>query len=255
MSKEAATRFCTAIFLATLTLSRATQAASVAAAGTDAPSAPPTRDSADDGADESDASPAPPATGTAGGSPVSPLRNYGEGGPPASEVKAQPLVDPFETRRLALEAHLGLATPVGTAGFIAEYSVLPFLGLGAGVGISPGNRENTVLGAIVARLRPLRVRQNALVIGTAYSFGRFHLFQFNIGDTPSETIGAPLAHFAQADIGWERRSPHGFLIRLGIGAAFLLNPSDLTCTQSGSPCTPPASKTLFTFDLALGYAF
>jgi hypothetical protein len=170
-------------------------------------------------------------------------------------VKATPLVDPFEERRLALEGHLGIATPVGTLGFVAEYSVLPFLGLGAGAGVSFGNRGNTVLGAVVARLRPLRVRQNALVLGGAYSFGGFHLFEFGIGDTAPDSIGAPLAHFAQADIGWERRSPRGFLIRLGLGAAWLLNPSDLTCTQAGSPCTPPSSKTLFTFDLALGYAF
>ncbi len=178
--------------------------------------------------------------------------------PPERLPTAPRAPDVFAVRRLALEAHLGFATPVGELGLVTEYSVHPVLGLGAGVGIgwAPGN-DNALRGALLARLRPLRGRNNALVLGAAYSFGGFHRYELRIGDLEPPPVAdrADWAHWAQFDVGWERRADKGFLIRLSMGGAILLNPADLVCAPADAArCQPTTSQSLFTFDLTLGYA-
>jgi len=183
--------------------------------------------------------------------------------------------DAFARRRLALEGHVGFGTPVGALGFVAEYSILPFLGVGAGVGIGSGpDGGNHFHGALVTRVRPLRGRTNALVIGAAYSFGGYKRFELFIpNDQPSNYFSAQgdWAQWAQADIGWEHRwegcarltggtdmncrSPvDGLLLRLSLGAAYLLNPNALACYGAAAEACSRAPNAIFTFDIAIGYA-
>jgi hypothetical protein len=147
---------------------------------------------------------------------------------------------------------------VGALGIVTEYSVHPVLGLGAGIGVGSGpSGGNFVHGALLARFRPLRGKRSALVLGAAYSFGGFQRFELHIGDLepPPVADSADWAHWAQFDVGWEGRAEKGFLIRLSMGAAILLNPADLRCAAADAAlCQPTTSETLFTFDLALGYA-
>jgi hypothetical protein len=216
------------------------------------PEAPATRDDSDA------AGPATtqPATGSAR---LVPLRDA-----PGSLSSPPEVPDVFAVRRLTLEAHVGIATPVGEFGFVSEYSPHPIIGLGIGVGLGlrfgadiGSNNSNGFRGALLARFRPLRGKKNALVLGAAYSFGGFQRFEVHIGDTDPPPIAdrANWAHWAQFDIGWERRAPTGFLFRMSAGGAILLNPGDIECKPSeAASCIPLKSQSLFTVDFALGYA-
>jgi hypothetical protein len=178
---------------------------------------------------------------------------------PVTEAPEAP--DMFAIRRLAFEAHFGLATPMGEFGIATEYSVHPLLGLGAGIGVGVGldsgpDQRNTLHGALLARFRPLRGKKNAMVFGAAYSFGGFQRFGYpNDESNPPPPLAdrSDWAHWAQFDVGWERRAGTGFLIRMSVGGAVLLNPADLQCAP-GEACLPTTSQSLFIFDFALGYA-
>jgi len=175
---------------------------------------------------------------------------------PARPVEA-PAQSTFDVRRLAIEGHLGFGTPVGAIGGIVEYAPVPVLGLGAGIGYGSGpSNGNHFHGALVARLRPLRGAQNALVLGLAYSAGGYARFVLNLGEGPGDQARtAEWAHWAQVDLGWERRTPKGFLIRLSLGGAVMLNPGDLRCPGSSSTSSCGFdSQNLLTMDLALGGA-
>jgi hypothetical protein len=172
-------------------------------------------------------------------------------------------VDLFATRRWAFEVHSGFGTPVGLGGAVVEYAVLPFLGFGAGAGVgSAPAHGNSFHGAVLVRARPLRGLTDALVLGGAYSFGGYHeLLLFPVtSDLPNDYFEARgnWAQWAQADVGWEHRWAPGFVFRLSMGAAWLLNPTDLTCynppNQPSSRCASSHSETLVTFDIAVGYS-
>ncbi len=217
---------------------RADDAPAAPAAPAPLPAAPPTREEDDDAI-----TPLPDTKG------------------PSSVPSSVPETDVFSRRRLAIEAHLGFATPVGALGAVVEYSVTPFLGLGAGFGVGSGPEDgNNLHGALLTRFRPFRGKTNALELGAAYSFGGFRKFELNIGDSPPPNVAdrADWAHWAQFDIGWEHRAEKGFLMRLSLGGAVLLDPADLQCGSSfvsgASSCAPTDHETLFTLDLAIGYA-
>ena len=172
-----------------------------------------------------------------------------------TEVAAGPdTADLFAMRRWAFEGHLGIATPVGSAGVIVEYSPLPFLGVGAGAGAGSGpDNGNHFHGALVARARPLRGTTNALVLEGAYSFGGFKHLELFTGDVPNDwsVAGGNWTHWAQTDLGWEQRWDTGLLLHLSLGAAWLLDRSDVTCPSVH--CGGLASGPLFTLDTAIGY--
>jgi hypothetical protein len=176
---------------------------------------------------------------------------------PPVETPAQ---STFDVRRLAFEGHLGFGTPVGAIGGIVEYAPVPLLGLGAGAGYGSGPSNGSHFhGALLARLRLVRGPKDALVLGLAYSTGGYQRFHLNLGGEGSERSEgtwpeASWVHWAQADLGWERRTPQGFVIRLSLGAAVLLNPADLRCPSLSTSSCASTSETLVTFDLALGYA-
>lgn len=181
---------------------------------------------------------------------------------------AQTPPDPIWARLpWALETHLGLGTPVGALGTVIEYSPAPAVGIGVGAGIGSGpDNGSGVKGALALRLRPARGAHNALVVGAAYSVGGYESGWFE-PDTPVDYGRPPprpiystqWAHFAQLELGWERRAESGFLLRLSLGFAWLLNVRDLQCRQGGHDCAASAlgtgaQGTLPTLDVTLGFA-
>jgi hypothetical protein len=153
---------------------------------------------------------------------------------------------------------------VGALGVILEYLVTPALSFGVGAGIGSGPSSSApVHAAIVGRVRPVHGERTALVLGAALSTGGYSRFELGGGSSAS----AEWAHFCQAEIGWERRSQKGFLVRLSIGVAAMLNPGALRCstgyTSVGSGSVPTCnpypngdrSEIIPTADLTLGHSF
>lgn len=242
---------CSAMLLAvaSLTSSPTARAEDTHPSSPQTPAAPATRDDSDA------ALPAAtqPATSTWA---FAPLRNASDAGLAIPDVP-----DSFATRRWTLETHAGIATPVGEFGLESEYSPHPIVGLGIGVGLGAVPKgANAFRGTLLARLRPFRGKKNALVLGAAYAFGgyaRFDVSNFgeSAGDTPPLADRTKWAHWAQFDVGWERRATSGFLLRMSVGGAFLLNPADLECSpEDAARCVSVSSQTLFTLDFAVGYA-
>jgi hypothetical protein len=242
---------CSAMLLAvtSLTSSLTARAEDTHPSSPQAPGAPATRDDGD--------AALPVAARPAMGTPAFvPLRDASDAGLAIPDVP-----DSFATRRWTLETHVGFGTPVGEFGLESEYSPHPIVGLGIGVGLGAVPKGyNAFRGALLARLRPFRGKKNALVLGAAYAFGGFARFggiSFGEGesDTPPLADRTTRAHWAQFDVGWERRAPSGFLLRMSVGGAVLLNPGDLECIpEEAARCVSVSSQTLFTLDVAVGYA-
>ena len=159
-----------------------------------------------------------------------------------------PPKDEFE-RRFSLEARFGLATPTGAVGVAGEFSFIPELGLGCGVG-------NNVYGAEYAcwlRARPVRNEGRAFTVSSGVSSAPFTqndasaggVFGFFTGALASgrEGPGPPdrnwkHAYWLNTDLGYESRKS-AFLFRVFGGAAVLLNPSDGVLEASSADSDPP----------------
>jgi len=184
-----------------------------------------------------------------------------------SSVDAAPTrpASAFEQRRLAFEGHLGFGTPVGELGFVTEYSPWPLFGIGAGVGYGSGSAvslpnfqsraaNHLHLGA-VTRFRPLRDDNDALALGAAYSVGGYKRLNLSYADgyDDEKPQMATWAHWVQFDVGWEHRAGSGFLLRVTVGLALMLNPGDMGCLAICNQPVP-SSENIPTIDVALGYA-
>jgi hypothetical protein len=167
---------------------------------------------------------------------------------------------PWATRPMTFEAHLGFGTPVGTLGVVVDYLVTPAFSLGGGVGLGSGPSDGAdVHGAIGARARPAQGRNSALVLGAALSTGAYRRFTLDLFGSGGYRASATWAHFLQGDIGWEGRSDKGFVVRVTVGIAAMLNP-DALCTPGaydGCGAFPRGghSEVLPTLDFALGQGF
>jgi hypothetical protein len=161
--------------------------------------------------------------------------------PPRSTSPSEPdvLGNAWEQRPLSLELHVGIATPTGVFGGVLDYSILPWLSLGCGVGtnfVGPA-------GECRLRIRWIRPRNQALYIGAGVSGGphiqnsltQAGIFAFAIA--PMSAMGhspppAPrvweFAKWANIEFGYERRKATGWVIRPYVGVAVLLNPGDST---------------------------
>lgn len=172
-------------------------------------------------------------------------------------------------KRVSIEGHLGFGTPVGLAGLMLEFSVLPQLSFAAGAGIGTGPRSGSIThAAVAARARPFVTPSDhfAMVLETAFSTGGYQRLEMDgpviTVDGPPEpfTVGpsANWAHFLQFATALEHRSQHGFMIRAGAGIATMLNPGDLRCVPESSlgRCAPLHNTELVgVFDFALGQSF
>jgi hypothetical protein len=182
----------------------------------------------------------------------------------ATGVTHIPSPNPWVDRPLSLQAHLGLGTPVGTTGVSLEYLAAPAISVGAGLGYGSGTPGLHT--ALSAMLRPARGANDAFVIGLALSTGSYErrgLFQSgNRNDTFTE-YRSNWAHFLQLEFGYESRGDQGSLFRVTAGVDTVLNPGNLACREvydrqsfgEGYPCAAPASETIPTLGIALGYAF
>ena len=186
---------------------------------------------------------------------------------PEDSIKRPAPGTAWRERPVAIEGHIGAGTPVGQLGVTADYSFLPEIAVGGGVGFGSGLETPTLHTAAIVRLRPLYGIRNAFVANVAYSTGGHKELELDLGmghGGPQETYyGAERAHWFQFDLGWERRAKSGFILRISSGFARMLNPGDLECvvrdpeTFGATTCEVPddATTTLFTMDLALGTSF
>jgi|GEM_PF-2026690 len=157
--------------------------------------------------------------------------SHGEAQQPA------PPPDPWTARPLSIELHLGVATPTGGVGLMADYSFAPWLSLGCGVGtniVGPA-------GACMARARAVAARDDgAFYFGVGVSGGR-HLqsetirlgaasiflgaLQSMAHRTPRSDLTWEFAKWINFEIGREVRTDGGAVYRMYLGGAALLNPS------------------------------
>ena len=172
-------------------------------------------------------------------------------------------------KRVTVEGHLGFGTPVGGAGVMLEFSVLPQLSFAAGAGIGSGAESGSSTHAAVAvRARPAVSPSDhfALVLEAAFSTGGYQRLEVGSLMPPVDGPGTPTpvgpsatwAHFLQFGIAMEHRSDKGFMVRAGAGIATMLNPGDLKCVpdSSSSMCAPlHDTETVAVFDFALGQSF
>jgi hypothetical protein len=171
---------------------------------------------------------------------------------------------------LAVEAHLGFGTPIGQAGLMLDYAILPQLSVAAGAGVGSGPPNHTFHGAIAARARPgvKAGDHDALLFEAAFSTGGYQRLELGSPMPPVDGPGTPTpvgpsadwAHFLQFEIAWEHRSNHGLLIRLGGGVATMLNPGALRCVpdSSSSTCAPlykNGTDVMAVLDFAVGQSF
>jgi hypothetical protein len=149
-------------------------------------------------------------------------------------------------KRFALHAITGLGTPVGYLGVVAEYSPIPVISLGVGAGLGGGTETNEcdardihvcsgpfkdrVQVAASAYVRPVRRGQVAMLIGGGFNAGGYSWDEFT--DQPSHKTTAR-AYWANIELGVERRSNAGLVVRGFIGYSQMLNPDSLECVQTG----------------------
>jgi hypothetical protein len=159
-----------------------------------------------------------------------------------------PPEDEFE-RHFSLEARFGLATPTGALGVAGEFSIIPQLGLGCGVGL---NLDGTEYGCWL-RTRPVLNEHRAFTVSSGVSFAPFTQNDLSAGGvfgfftsalaSGREGPGPPdrawkEAYWLNTDLGYESRRG-AFLFRIFGGAAVLLNPSAGVVQASDSADAEP----------------
>lgn len=162
----------------------------------------------------------------------------------AAQRGVPPPVSDFE-QRFSLEARFGLATPTGALGVAGEFSIIPQLGLGCGVGL---NLDGTEYGCWL-RARPVLNEHRAFTVSSGVSFAPFTQNDLSAGGvfgffTSAMTAGREgpgppdrawkEAYWLNTDVGYESRRG-AFLFRIFGGAAVLLNPSAGIVQASDSP--------------------
>lgn len=157
---------------------------------------------------------------------------------PAPAVAGEQHSDPhpWQARPFALDAMLGIATPVGLAGFSAEYAPVEAVSVSASAGT---NLQGLQLGGMVrCRLHP--ERRTSLYVGLGYSQGR-HYQDNGVQDGVLSLFTAPLqsmgedryqgrdwrvARWLNVELGGEQRQSNGIDARGFVGGALLVNPSE-----------------------------
>lgn len=181
----------------------------------------------------------------------------------------------WQERPWALEVELGIATPVGMAGLMLDYSLFDWvsLGCGGGTNLYVDTALHGLEGACMLHLRPIKGRERAFSVGLGASIasfrkteltgmGAFGLFlggltQIREGPGP---VGRTwdVAYFVNLEVGYERRSPEGPVFRVYGGIAELANPADGVPDEPVSPSADgivSRETTLFYAGVAFGRAF
>jgi hypothetical protein len=162
----------------------------------------------------------------------------------------------WATRRLALEAQIGAGAPLGFAGVALDVAPVRWLSLNAGAGTNGLGPQL----AGMARLRyPLRLI--GLGLGGGVSGGAYRWREAQPIDAEGQAVKRWYpAYWGNVEASVEARWRNGFLLRLGVGGSFLVNPEAGACTSEGDVehCRADhrgdGGPLLYT-NLAIGYAF
>jgi len=150
--------------------------------------------------------------------------------------------------RLGAQVTLGLGTPVGYAGIVGEWSPLPRVSVGAGIGLGGGTESSGCLPsgvvgvcsgplrdriqvAVLSRFRVVQRHHMAFFIGGGFSGGGYSWDELTT-DEPAHK-SADRAYWANFEIGVERRWESGVTFSAFAGYGRMLNPSALHCVDTG----------------------
>lgn len=142
---------------------------------------------------------------------------------------------PWRAHPFAISGMLGIATPTGNVGIWADFAPIEYVSLSAGLGF---NLEGPQLAGMM-RGRLLPERHNTPFVGVGYSQGPhqqslatqdgvvsiFVAMLVALGEDRRAARHWETARWANVEAGWEHRSDSGFDLRVFLGLATLLNPS------------------------------
>ncbi len=188
-----------------------------------------------------------------------------------SEAPQPPTVySGWAERRLALDANVGLATPLGLLGVSLEYAPIRWVSLGAGVGT---NLEGPQFAGML-RVRFTPNRPTSLFVGGGYSQGRFSqglLTRYGMLSIPQGVLDAggerpatpwrrwKRARWLNLELGGEKRSDGGFDVRGFGGVALLLNSGSNTVDKvehvPGFETPPPVGVVPIVLYLGAAFGF
>lgn len=184
---------------------------------------------------------------------------------PQVDVPSAPQPEPsatppfhFTTRPLTLNLMLGLGTPVGGFGAIAEYSFTRRLAFGAGFGASwiDGDRARVLgpvqLGAL-ARYRLILDEEansaHGLDVVGAFSTGHYTYPALPGND---QSYDSEQAYWVQAALEYELLDRSGFRFAIGVGVAYLAATSDAQHNFSDAGPLTSTPRVFPAFDLVFG---
>jgi hypothetical protein len=172
---------------------------------------------------------APAASVSTSAPPVDRVRSVSDTAP---DVEA---ISRFTDRPLTINVMMGGGTPVGLAGFTAEYSVFDRLAVGVGAGTSLSGGQ----AALLVRLRPIVIESEAVAQGIdlslAFSTGQY-TYPFYCGDGG---CWKEQAYWAQGSLDYEL-SASNFHLATGFGVAVLAGATDVQeIVSDGSPGPVP----------------
>jgi len=155
----------------------------------------------------------------------------------------------------AILGNVGFGTPTGFLGASVEAAPLRYFVLEAGLGAGSLGPH----AAFTARLRLPFATATAAGVGAGASVGSFLWTEGPLVDQPAEKEAHP-GYFGNFELVVEHRfgAERGFQMRELMGAAILLNPGDLHCTESIRDCEQyhaDAGKRLLFLGMSFGYYF
>ncbi len=173
-------------------------------------------------------------------------------------------MDPWITRRLAGEVHVGIGDTTGLVGVALDFSPWSVLGLNLGIGygwagpqyaFTPRFRVHRWLRARVA----LAPYLGAGVSAGAYDQPSFVLYVPVSGDpaeSPSPHRNWAMAYWVNCELGLEIRVIEALVLRPHAGVSMLLNPGDSTMVRGGYGELPTGSIGRWQpyVGMAVGYA-
>lgn len=183
---------------------------------------------------------------TAPEAPPTPVPAKMSGGEVSRDRRSSDAADPayWTQRPLALELHLGAATPTGRAGVRVDLGLSRFVALNAGIGSGYAGVQYAAL----LRFRwPLREPFGAHALGleAGWSAGPFAPLGC---ENDLRCQSWEFAHWANAAAVYEYRSLGGFVFRAYTGGGFVLNENDCLSEEE---CVGLALPYV---GIALGYA-
>jgi hypothetical protein len=181
-------------------------------------------------------------------------------------VERQHEPHPWRARPFAIDALIGIASPVGVAGLAIDYAPVEALSLSAGAGTNLFGWQ--ISGMLRWRFNP--ERRTSLSLGAGYSQGAHHQARgtqdgvFSVLTGPLSSMGEDnlqerdwrVARWLNVELGVERREERGVDARGFAGVAFLLDPDDNALAPPQDQYDRPIEVRAFMVYLggAFGYA-